>query len=724
MNKLKKYSFFLLALVAAIFVQSCKENIDMSDRYTYTEESVASYLQKHPDTYSTFYWLLSQVKISNRSQSDVQQLMTARGNYTVFAPTNEAIQNYLDTLAQKGIINTADWEGFPNQTVKDSIMKVIVFNSIIDGGDETEAYQTSSFPEKNGEEFTIANMNDRKLSVTYGNDPDSVYINGTCLIDLNNRDIIAINGYIHEVHSVIAPSNESLGDLLKNFLDEGTEGYNVTARVIQACGLFAELSQIRDEVYEEKIEDGSLAIGVDGGYDYYLPKHSSYGKYGYLPEHRKYGFTIFAETDDFWSAEFGKPATEITLEELEAFAAKYYPEAATDGNYKNPNNALYKFITYHILPERLPSDKLVIHYNESGYNYKTSTTFTVPTCEIYTTIGERRLLKLYQCGKRYSLDGTDDVYVNRFPVLDNGRQGTYKEVSCDDANTGAIVDKEGKEHKVYNVINGMIYPINKVIAYDETTRTNLQKQRLRFDAASLFPEWMNNDIRADRVGANHNMCVAMPCDNDYKYLENLEIMDGTNFYYLLGLGLGWQNYQGDEINVTGRYEMILTLPPVPVEGTYEIRYAVQTNSGQRGMCQVYFGSNKENLPAIGIPLDLRMGGQIRKTSAGNFASIVGWELDNQEDDDYNAEVDKKMRNNGFMKGPRHYAGTPGSSSYARTMEYLTRRIIVREYMYPDRKYYLKFKSVLDDETKEFYMDYIELCAKEVYDNPQTPEDIW
>ena len=108
MNKLKKYSFFLLALVAAIFVQSCKEKIDMSDRYTYTEESVASYLQKHPDTYSTFYWLLSQVKISNRSQSDVQQLMTARGNYTVFAPTNEAIQNYLDTLAQKGIINTAD----------------------------------------------------------------------------------------------------------------------------------------------------------------------------------------------------------------------------------------------------------------------------------------------------------------------------------------------------------------------------------------------------------------------------------------------------------------------------------------------------------------------------------------------------------------------------------------------------------------------------------------
>jgi hypothetical protein len=26
--------------------------------------------------------------------------------------------------------------------------------------------------------------------------------------------------------------------------------------------------------------------------------------------------------------------------------------------------------------------------------------------------------------------------------------------------------------------------------------------------------------------------------------------------------------------------------------------------------------------------------------------------------------------------------------------------------------------------KEFYMDYMEYCAKEVYDNPETPEDIW
>lgn len=34
------------------------------------------------------------------------------------------------------------------------------------------------------------------------------------------------------------------------------------------------------------------------------------------------------------------------------------------------------------------------------------------------------------------------------------------------------------------------------------------------------------------------------------------------------------------------------------------------------------------------------------------------------------------------------------------------------------------KSVLHRTTAEFYMDGIEYCPKEVYDNPVTPEDIW
>lgn len=723
---IKTYSLIVMSIIG-LALASCTEQIDMSARYTLKEHTIESYLASKQEVFSEYYKLLGEVKISGRSESTVLQLVSARGNFTVFAPTNQAIQEYLDTLAAKGIITEPSWEGFSDEHVLDSIRKVIVFNSIIDCGDNQAAYQSSDFPTKG--EFALPNMNDRKLIVSYGKmDPDSIYINEKSLVDLKVRDVPAINGYIHQVHSIIAPSNATMADVLKAMADEGSGDYVTIARMISACGLTDTLTKETDEAYEKALEDKDrLVKGTDQKRDYYLAKHPSFGKFGYLPEHRKYGYTLFAETDDVYEQAIGKPAAEITLEDLEQLAATYYPNALVNGKYTDPRNALYQFVTYHLLPMRIPANKLVIHYNE--YKYKGgSNPYTIPTWEFYTTMGERRLLKLYQAGPEYSLTGRSNVYVNRFPELDNERQGTLKELSCKPENEGLqVLDKD---KRVQNLINGMIYPIQGgILAYDEETRNNFQRNRIRFDVASLFPEWMNNDLRGNTGTNDYNLCVAMPCDNDFSYLEDLEILKGSEFYYLSGRGLNWRNWQGDEINVTGQYEMIFRLPPVPKEGTYEIRYAVQTESANRGMCQVYFGTDKSNLRAMGIPLDLRMGGEQRRTAAGTFASIVGWEADKKlpdgsYDDDYNAEVDKRMRNNGFMKGANNYTHIPGGTEYARTNSNLTRRIIVREYMYPEKTYYLKFKSVLSDKKKEFYMDYLELCAKEVYDNPSTPEDIW
>ena len=185
-----------------------------------------------------------------------------------------------------------------------------------------------------------------------------------------------------------------------------------------------------------------------------------------------------------------------------------------------------------------------------------------------------------------------------------------------------------------------------------------------------------------------------------------------------------KNYQGDELNVRGFLDVTFRLPPVPADGTYEIRFNIQSEGYNRGMVQFYWGDDKDNLPPMGIPLDIRTSGLERRTTSGTFPSNVGWEKDTQ-DDDYNAEVDKKLRNNGFMKGAAIYCdGGQGMSVMAREDPVIVRRIIVREHMKADKTYYLRFKSVLDDQSREFYMDYLEYCPKEVYDNPETPEDIW
>ena len=61
---------------------------------------------------------------------------------------------------------------------------------------------------------------------------------------------------------------------------------------------------------------------------------------------------------------------------------------------------------------------------------------------------------------------------------------------------------------------------------------------------------------------------------------------------------------------------------------------------------------------------------------------------------------------------------------ARAEPLIIRRILLRQPIKADETYYMRFKTVLDDPSREFYMDFLEYCPKEVYDNPNEPEDIW
>ena len=138
---------FYLALAALLYV-GCSEYVDTSARYVFTDKTIMQYLEGK-EYYSEYVRLLGRVPVSPISKTTLNQLLSARGHYTVFAPTNEAIQAYLDTLCLNGFIKEASWEGFENEHDLDSIEKVIVYNSIIDGGDQM-AYDIADFPDQTG----------------------------------------------------------------------------------------------------------------------------------------------------------------------------------------------------------------------------------------------------------------------------------------------------------------------------------------------------------------------------------------------------------------------------------------------------------------------------------------------------------------------------------------------------------------------------------------------
>ena len=215
--KFKNFNLIALLLIGLTLASSCSEDIDTSARYVFKEETITSYLSKH-EQYSEYFRLLGEVMVSNISETNVRQLLSARGHYTVFAPTNDAIQEYLDSLVSQGLLTEANWESFPSQRKLDSIRQVIVFNSIIDSGDDYSYYEINGFPPQTSTsssvEIPLPNMNDRKLVVQYTDVADSLYIND-CFIDIKNRDILCINGVIHAMHNVISPSNNTMVFLLR-----------------------------------------------------------------------------------------------------------------------------------------------------------------------------------------------------------------------------------------------------------------------------------------------------------------------------------------------------------------------------------------------------------------------------------------------------------------------------------------------------------------------------
>ena len=699
---MKVRHLFILAMISIL--AACKEDIDTSARYVFKDYTVYSYLSTFPQ-YSEYAKLLSEVKASPISNTTLKQLLTARGHYTCFAPTNDAVHAYLQYLTEEGIISEPSWDAFPSDRVRDSIKQVIVYNSIIDGADENYIL-TSEFPVTNNAELPLANMNDRKLSIRFGDTPDSLYVNYDCPIDSRNKDIEVTNGVIHCMHKVIFMEDLSLTQLFNEIVLKKREGFLVTAKVILACGLQDTMSKVRDEVYE-KLYLTKAITDFDANKISWTFHGASGHRTAYLPEHRKYGFTVFAERDNFWREALGKEPADITPADVQQWVLDNHQyseddEFVADNNFSSPKNLLYQWITYHILPCKISSDKLVIHNNEKGYNIQNKN-LTIAQDEFYATMGKRRLLKIFESKE------SNGVYLNRFPKLDNGRRGTYHELYCDEDKVGCLIDNRSDSVLNYNVLNGIVYGIDAPLAYTDEVRNNLQRQRIRFESMTMFPEAMTNDIRKCQSTDFRHQFIHIPPTSKYQYFENMDLSDDTWFVYLNSYGYDWCNLNADDLKPEGRYEVTLKLPPVPRSGVYELRYKVLAN-GDRGTAQFYLGTDKNKLAPTRIPIDLTLA----------TPEKPGWFTDS-DDDEYNAEKDKQMRNNGIMKGAE---GIQNSSATERATTYTLRHIVSRQFVDADKTYYLRIKSVLDSDRKEFYMDYLEWVSKDVYDNPVEPEDIW
>ena len=66
---------------------ACTDDIDKSNRYTFTGETVADYMLNRSDKYSHFINLLKRANLLG--------LLSTYGQYTLFLPDNDAVEKYV-----------------------------------------------------------------------------------------------------------------------------------------------------------------------------------------------------------------------------------------------------------------------------------------------------------------------------------------------------------------------------------------------------------------------------------------------------------------------------------------------------------------------------------------------------------------------------------------------------------------------------------------------------
>lgn len=668
----------------------CSEEIDESNFAIKSEMTAADFILSNED-YSMAKEIFSKVALGSKDGSQIINVLAARGNYTIFLPNNEAVSEYLKT---EGVPSVAE--------LTDEQLNLLAKSCIIDN-ENSPAYETADFPTTGS--FEKANLNDRLLSCMMEDSTSEYIINGTSrVVDENNE---VSNGFIHVVNRVVAPSAFTLDRLIGS-----ADNMKVFAYLLKVTGWDKELVDNLDISYEDpdrpkKYELNNVAPFVN-------------------QQHRYLGFTAMVEIDSVYEALAGIEKQldsvgnlvngEDFIPAIQREAEKHYGTMALT-NFTHKDNALNQFVAYHLLKGKMAYNKIVHHFNEWLYKVgdakNPSRDYPTNVWDYFTTMGPHpRLLKVTQVGNTTMASDIVDknehpMFINRISAHQNGPEDDYHEKYA--KRTGIrLAATNGKFDN--NGLNGYYYPLRNLLVYDSELANEMHNERIRIDVSTVFHELLSNNVRGTEYRHFEN-----------GFFENIsrESPD-TKLLYLMVPGLAeWNDGQGDEFMVAGLYDFTMKLPPVPKDGTYEIRMGVAHNS-LRGMCQIYFGSDPDRLKPAGLPYDMRQQAKPENPEIPYQPDGDDWEI--------NYENDRMLRNQGYMKAPQYYTICNGKAETPIRQRYGTwscvRRIITTANMKANETYYLRFKTALKKTDSQFFMDYIEYASTNVYNNPGKSEDIW
>lgn len=478
----------------------------------------------------------------------------------------------------------------------------------------------------------------------------SYSVNDSAFILLLDKELH--NGVIHKLNKVLgSPLTIDLLEERGIFKD-----YSIFYKALKETGLYIYIDTTSRQIPGYKYA-GKIKSLLDYDHDLYE-----------TPRMAKVGYTVLMESDKVFKEELGINSVD-EFDKLVDYANAVYGEALPSEEninsypYTDPQSGLYKFVAYHIMNRMLDKNEFI--------------TPAMPTCVKFAEGSENRLWEYIEMLTGTLLEiqmiqETGDIVIN----LPKGETVNEKTVKIIDniAHTG----------------NSKFHSINNVLTYQGVENKIIKPKRIRIDVASLFPELSTNKLR---MVFNEDLPPKYIIPSGY--LRNIGITESTQAFY--HAQTVWGNMYGDEFLLVGKYDFTLNTPILP-EGRYEVRIGYTANK-KRGVAQIYFDGDP-----CGIPLDMRVDSDDPR---------IGRVDDKPNDPNFNEEVDKMMRNRGYMKGPSSVLES--HKNPLRGNKQSVRRIITTNSS-PRGKHTIRIKSVEDNDTRQFHFDYMEIVYQEALEN--------
>lgn len=716
MKTLKKIYLSLalgMAAMVGLTTSSCNDNMPSESYYTFTGEMMSDYMKSRPE-YSLFTKIVDRASQSQRGVN-LLDLLSTYGQYTLFLPTNEAVNTYLKENGYASV------DAIPYD-VCDTIARTHMFSGTI-----------KNVVDLDGSDVGKVNMNDRYVSTdsafAYTFDGQTIYVDSTsqegilpewgepvATVKLNNTSFIipelandsVENGIVHSVTRVLNSSNKTLIDIMGD-----NPNISLFTNALEVTGLGDHIrNHIKDASWDEekkKYEDRSIYSG--GQWDYC-----------HVPEQKKFGFTAFACPDEVLLRKYGIS----NLQDLYNYACEKYNTAemkrfgdtrdwsgldvtdpANAELLKDVNCPLRRLVGYNCLNRLGVYDMLttICTIERTKINptewYSTMDTLSTLKCERLTVT--RFIGKYPGCDH----DTRNDLYLNRGDMSRN----------C--YTPGVHVERTVAGGYDNAAINGYYYTTDGLIDYGTETQQTIFNTRIRMDLYSFFPELMNNSVRdgktTNSINDSNNPDPNVSSPNYWfppKYLDNVKVNADGVFLFQSQHNTYW-SYEGDEFNLASdvnSYDITMNLPSLPSD-QYQIRLGFCAMS-TRGICQFYL----DGIPQ-GSPFDQRN---------DNFEQRTGWfKLTSKSGDDLEASK-KAMHNNGFYHGPQGVFNAVGEGVKDENVTnksyfcdnggggFTVRYVLTSDYLDGNKQHNMRIKSIWAVGNALVMIDYIEFVPKSVY----------